>query len=399
MSKKNTEFYQKYCIGCGLCQSCDIARIEVNKNGFIQPNPKEKESFNKFCSEFCTASGRHSGDLSKNHIWGKFEKNGVFLAWSADDEVRHEASSGGVLTSLAGFLLENKLVDGIIHIGIKENSVLETCAYCSITKEEVALRSGSRYIISSVLKDLEQYLQGEQTYALIGRPCDIAVLRNYAKQDYRVDEKIKYMFSFFCAGAPSLVVNQKLLTAMGTNKDECISLKYRGNGWPGEATAIDKRGKEYKMSYEESWGRILGRDVYPMCRFCIDGIGELADISCGDAWYLTDAGQPNFTENKGRNVVFCRTEKGFDIFKKACEKGDVISERFENFEEELPRMQKYQFDRRTTMKSMLSAMKLFAKPVPSYNKKALGYYSKNANKKLKIKRFFGIIKRNLKGKI
>lgn len=39
----------------------------------------------------------------------------------------------------------------------------------------------------------------------------------------------------------------------------------------------------------------------------------MADISCGDAWYLTQEGKPDFSEHEGCNVVFVRSSAGEDV--------------------------------------------------------------------------------------
>lgn len=119
----------------------------------------------------------------------------------------------------------------------------------------------------------------------------------------QLKETIPYLFSFFCMGLPSESAQIKLLKKLECK--ECKSLDYRGNGWPGFATAIDKDSKVHQITYDESWGEILGRDLMPVCKFCIDGIGEMADIACGDAWYLTSENTPDFSEPCREECCIC----------------------------------------------------------------------------------------------
>ena len=37
-----------------------------------------------------------------------------------------------------------------------------------------------------------------------------------------------------------------------------------------------------------------------MCKFCVNGVGMYADISCGDLWNLDQNQRPEFTEGKGQ---------------------------------------------------------------------------------------------------
>ena len=79
-------------------------------------------------------------------------------------------------------------------------------------------------------------------YAFIGKPCDVTVLKNFQKLNPIIAEMIPITMSFFCAGLPSIDAQKKLLEEMGCNS-RVISLRYRGNGWPGYATANLENGK------------------------------------------------------------------------------------------------------------------------------------------------------------
>ena len=142
---------------------------------------------------------------------------------------------------------------------------------------------------------------------MIGKPCDIRVLREYIKEN-NLENTILYLLTFFCAGTPSIDANKKLLNFLNVNKNRIKNLTYRGNGWPGKTTIVQDDGKMYSTEYENSWGNYLGRDLQEICRFCWEGVGEAADISCGDGWYLEN-NRPTFTENLGRNVILARTLK------------------------------------------------------------------------------------------
>ena len=61
-----------------------------------------------------------------------------------------------------------------------------------------------------------------------------------------------------------------------------------------------------------------------MCRFCVDGVGELADVSCGDAWYLLPDGEPDCSEHEGRNFIFSRSDKGDSLVKEAFKAGYIF---------------------------------------------------------------------------
>lgn len=391
------EKLKEYCTGCGLCKSACAMEFRIDSKGFKIPQI-ETERQEEFCKNVCMVTGRPSDQFSVDNVWGNSKS--VFLGWSGDERIRLHASSGGVLTSLCCYLLDMGLVDGIIQTMSDTNIPYGTKTVISKSVDQVKQCMGSRYATSSPLENILDILKKEETYAFVGKPCDVAILRTYLNQHREYQEKIKYMLSFFCAGQPSEKAQLKLLQQLGCNNlKECKSLQYRGNGWPGFATAIKCDGTKSTMSYNESWGKILGRDVRKCCRVCLDGIGELADIACGDAWYLSSDGKPDFSEGIGRNVIFARTESGNMLLKEALEQEYIVLQDYGNYVDELKKIQKYQFDRRVTMQTMITAMKLAKKNVPCYNKKVLRELSRNASFIKKIKRFIGTFKRIKQGKI
>ena len=382
--------FEKYCTGCGLCASLKKADLIEDNKGFSHPINYDTD----FLSQVCPVAGIQSARLSKQNFWGRSEA--VYLGWSTDTTIREQASSGGILTTIAEYLLTENVVDGIIHIHVDSTQVYRNRTVISTTKEQVLAGSGSRYSISHPL-DIIGKIDHNKTYCLIAKPCDINVFRNYAKLNPKINDCIKVCISFFCMGLPSDDAQRKLLEKLQCS-DGCRSLNYRGNGWPGYATAVDNKGETHRVTYDESWGKILGRDLMSYCRYCIDGIGEEADIACGDAWYIKD-GKPDFDEHEGRNVIFARTELGELILRKASEKRRIELEEFTNYKEYLPVIQNSQFIRRATIISRIYALKLMGRPCPNYEFTLLKYYAKYVPLNTNIRGLLGMIRRIHAGKI
>ena len=203
-------------------------------------------------------------------------------------------------------------------------------------------------------------------------------------------------FILFCAGLPSNQAQQKLLDMLKVEKSGLSCLKYRGEGWPGETTAIDSLGKQYSLDYNTTWSKILGRDIMSACRYCLDSIGELADISCGDAWYLKD-NRPNFSERPGRNVIFARSKLGCEILNHLKDKHRV--ELTDVNIEEIKYSQACHYDRRATMSTKIFATKLMWKTTPKYSVNSLKKYKRAVTFKKRLRYGLGTIKRIIQGKI
>ena len=394
--KNNSKRYIDYCTGCGLCKSTYKAELKTDEKGFYRPDFLTEKGVD-FCSKICPASGKECVDYN-GEIWGKIDS--YCLGYSSNENIRYNASSGGALTTILIYLLKNHIVDAVIHVAENELDPLESIAVVSETEDEIIKRTGSRYCSTSTLINIEELLKQDKKYVLVGKPCDIVAMRNFAKQNPIVDEKIIYMLSFFCAGAPSRLAQEKLLEKVGCPKDECVHIKYRGNGWPGYATAEDKDGRIYSTTYQEAWSKTLGRDIRLGCRTCIDGIGELADISCCDAWhYDNDLKKTIFKEADGRNLIFARNAKGSKLLKAVLGSGDLIEIKDTYNLNDLKNIQGYQYHRRATLLYAVIALKLCGRTVPNYNLKLLLNYSKKIDLRSKLGVFKGTIIRIMKGRI
>lgn len=385
------KYLSEYCVGCGLCESLGKCKAKIDEKGYMHPEKGDS----KWLKSVCPAGGSQFSSMTASLIWGKTEA--VFEGWAIDSELRRKASSGGVITAIASYLLDKRIVDGVIHVCMKlgKPTATETCISYSL--QDLFNRCGSRYSISHPLEIIGQ-LDISKKYLFIGKPCDVTALKNYMRIDKEICERIPYVVSFFCAGLPSTFAQEKLLEELECKPSECVDLRYRGNGWPGFATAIDIKGNKHQIDYNSSWGKILGRDVMKACRFCMDGIGELADVSCGDLWYLTSDKKPDFNEKEGRNIIFTRTTKGLKLIEEARKNGYIHAEAYVEIDD-LQYIQFYQYDRRVTMLAKYAAMKLFFKTVPHYPMGFMKSFEKYATKKRYDAIFKGTLKRLIGMKI
>ena len=384
------EYLKEYCVGCGLCEALAKAKCEVDGNGFLHPVSGDE----KWLAQVCPSGGAQCCDMSTKEIWGRHEA--VYYGWSNDDYVRRTASSGGILTEIAAWAIENNIADSVLHTCVNPNSPTETICCESCTREEIIDRSGSRYSISHPLRILDS-IDRNKKYVFIGKPCDITALQNFLRINPEWKSSIVLTLSFFCAGLPSTGAQEKLLKHLECSPSDVASLRYRGDGWPGYTTAIDKQGKRYQTDYATSWGSILGRDIMKMCRFCLDGIGEMADISCGDAWYLTDNKKPDFTEAQGRNVIFARTRKGAEILKHINEQKKITLT--ETTTADLRFIQTYQWERKATMIDKIMSMTVKNKKTPRYRIKNVVAFATSVGVRKHFRIFKGTIKRIEQGKI
>lgn len=386
----------KLCLGCGACTQGSAASkltMTLSVDGYLRPRLKEELTrsedleFSKLCPGL---EVKHkSKDEYWTELWGPVHSSHV--GWSTDSEIRHGASSGGGITSTLCYLLDQNLVDAVLHIGVSSSDPLRNEWVISVDSEQAKSRSGSRYAPAAPLMGLNEVMSQHPRIAIVGKPCDIVAARKLASEFASVDRAIKYYISFMCAGVPSYSGTDAVITKLGTTPSEVTYFRYRGNGWPGYATAIDQAGQSFQMSYQESWGRILNKHLQLRCKICVDGTGEFADITFADAWHGGDEGYPLFEEQAGRSLILARSDRGVELLNGAVSHGYIEREPLDLGE--VIKMQPYQAIRKKLLLSRVVAMRLFGLQPPRYDIRNMFKLSLTAGLKPNAVSFLGMAKR------
>lgn len=387
------------CMGCGLCEGLfgpQAVRLELNRAHYFTPRelvPLSEEQ-RRLLARVCPGiTLRHLGGSSGHHpIWGPCLE--LSICHAADPQTRHRGSSGGGVSAICVELLEAGLADYVVQIGASRANPLHNEVKVSRCRDEVLAQAGSRYSPSSPLVRIDQMLDQPGRFVFVGKPCDVAALRQLGREDRRVGEKVVAMLSFMCAGVPSLGGTYDLLGKMGAEPGLVRSLRYRGEGWPGLTKVVLEDGSEKQMSYEEAWGTILNRRLLLRCKICLDGTGEFADIVGADAWQGREDGYPDFAEHEGRSLVLVRTETGRRLLQHCLKQGALVRSQ-EIAPGDIAGMQPYQVHRRQGLWSRLWAMRLLGSPVPDYDPALLLRAAGQARLGLHLRSFLGMIRREL----
>lgn len=352
------------CSGCGACVliSSRVSMKEVD--GFLRPTvcgdleggPAERRQFLDVCPGIGLSEPRSEG--ATHAVFGRYVS--VWEAAATDSETRFAGSSGGVLTALEGLLLTSGAVTEVRAAAADAARPTKTVPV-TITSREQALRaSGSRYAPVATTASLREV---STPYAFVGKPCEVSALRRVTRSSNAVPAP-EVILSFFCAGTPRQTATDALLSDLGILPDEVVDLHYRGDGWPGEFRVRAEDGRVRALSYEESWGGHLGRDLQWRCKICVDGTGEDADIAVGDFWRSDDRGFPIFGEGPGNSVAIARTSKGHALLMQAEAKG-LIELKALGLDRVAP-VQPLQVMRRRTLAARLIGRLLSGRRVPHY---------------------------------
>jgi coenzyme F420 hydrogenase subunit beta len=385
------------CLGCGLCESIcgsDNVKMELQKDGFYHPNVKnidaEKEKIiQKVCPSINVVNDEPLNTESK--IWGNIEE--LYSTYSTDDEIRTKGSSGGTISGIAASLLEHKIVDAVLQVGGDSDDYTRNTLRISQTRNDVLECASSRYAPALVFNKIIEFFEStEFNFAFVGKPCDISALKNLLEAYPQYQKRIKLTMAIVCAGLPSINATEKLISDFKP-KLPIKGLVYRGNGWPGFFSFKDKEKNEYKMSYNDSWGHVLGKQIHFRCKICPDGIGLQADFAIGDAWETKD-GYPDFTEKEGHSLLIVRTERGKNILKK-IEGFNALEVKILE-KDKLKLMQPYQYNRRTRAGARVLAYSLAKGVWFNFKNLNIKRNSLSISPKLSVREFIGTFKRSLK---
>ena len=382
------------CTGCGLCASVSAGAIAMDDgsgyNRPVQTRPISVASETIIANACPGVVVEPWREVTKSSpYWGP--ANFIGVGHSLDSETRFRGSSGGVITALAAYALRSGLVDRVLHATADPANPTGNITVCSRSEADIIDGAGSRYAASSPLAEIESWLAEGDSFAFIGKPCDVSALRRLARTDPRIDRQVPLMLAFFCAGVPNRKGAENVVRAMGLDFDKLKSFRYRGHGWPGNAAAEMQDGRVAEMSYGESWGRYLAKEVQFRCKICPDAVGGSADISCADAWYGDDQGYPAFEEKDGRSLIMSRTERGRKVLNLALADGALAIESLSVGE--IDKMQPSQALRKQLVSSRLAAMRVALKPTLTVQGTMTEVASAQAKPTLKIRNFLGMLRR------
>jgi coenzyme F420 hydrogenase subunit beta len=388
------------CTGCGLCAGVSLGAVtmETLPPGYARPVQHRPlpDAAERAIAEACPGAviAPWPTEAFVDPSWGPYRR--VCVGWASDPDLRFTASSGGALSALLVHALRSGLTDRVIHVGADPDQPMRNQVLVSTSEAQVIAGAGSRYASSSPLADIETQLSSGGRFVFVGKPCDVSALRRLAALDRQVARSVAFTLSFFCAGVSSYAAGSRILARLGVEADDVAAFRYRGHGWPGAATATLQTGQTAELSYEESWGAILSKEVQFRCKICPDAVGGVADIACGDAWIGADArGYPSFAEADGRSLVIIRTAAGERLAEAAVAAGALVLEPLDV--DEIDRMQPGQARRKRLVRSRTLALAATLQPRPRMGGTCVDEAAGRAGKAEAARSFLGAVRRILTG--
>jgi len=148
------------------------------------------------------------------------------------------------------------------------------------------------------------------------------------------------------------------------------------------------------MSYEDSWGGHLSKEVQFRCKICPDAVGGVADVACADAWYGGETGYPTFEEMDGRSLILTRSPFGEALLSSAITAGKIEASPIDKAEINL--MQPSQVRRKRMMRARRAACHVSGRTPPVVSGLEVGKAAAQAPLGLQLREFAGTLRRILR---
>jgi coenzyme F420 hydrogenase subunit beta len=366
------------CAGCGLCASLagpERLHMAVTSAGRMRPQPEAAlgaetlERIREVCPGLRAtgADPRQLGTEGAFHpVWGPIRS--IQRGWAADPDVRFRSAAGGSLTALGVFLLESGAVEAILHVRASSRAPLLTDAQVSTTPAQVRSAARSRYGPAAPLVHVHRLLDEGRRFAVVGKPCDVAAIRNLARVDERVEAQIPYCLTIFCGGVPTHQTARRIAAHWGVREEEIAEFRWRGFGWPGPTHVETRDGRVFDLTYEQAWydDSVPWRyDLQYRCKICPDAIGELGDVTCPDGWVMRN-GVPIHEEAPGQNLLIARTRSGEHLVARAAAAGALELRPFEL--KELDAMHADHLPRKLSHPARVAALRVLGEPAPRFER-------------------------------
>lgn len=322
-----------YCIGCGGCAVHD-KQIKIRDNSFGMPQAElaGNSSSNEICPFASDISEDEISDKLYQHNANYDERIGSyisnFIGFVAEARYRESGSSGGMVSWVLAQLLLRGEIDGVIHVGAREDSGYEYRV--SETLDEILENSKSRYFPVHYDVALNSILGNGKKYAFVGVPCFVKSLRLLSLKNEQIAQSVKYCIAIFCGHQKTKAFSEMIAMQQGILPSRIKSVDFRvktknlpASRYNNRVTYTDsagevRRGEPVPIGklYGLDWG--LGYFKPRACDWCDDIAGETADLSCGDAWLPEVVNDPH-----GNNILITRNPLIDSIINEGIESGAV----------------------------------------------------------------------------
>ena len=199
------------CTGCGTCVGIcplDAIQMVIHKSKGIYIPEINEEKCNKcgICVDVCPGRSVDFKSLNQQ-IFSRQPEDSIlgnyincYTGHATDYDIRYNSASGGLVTALLVFALEEGMIDGALVTKMRDDSPLEPQPFIARTREEIISAARSKYCPVPANTGLRDIIKEEGRFAVVGLPCHIHGVRKAESVNNKLKDKIVFHLGLFCCG-------------------------------------------------------------------------------------------------------------------------------------------------------------------------------------------------------
>ena len=365
------------CNRCGSCVGLSQGKIVFSdKTGdylpkiISEPDDKTSDLIWQACAgkEFDFPGFRNKIYTSQTpfHVYtGPYQS--ISIGYARNDEVRKQGASGGILSAVLIWLLENKMIDGAVVTGMSDTEPWLSKSYIATTSAQIIEAAQSKYIITSVNEILPEIGSFKGRLAYVGLPGQVQSIRKLQQANHPWVQNIEYIFGPFYGNTLHFSSVRSFLKSYEYNDyTQITKLYFRYGEWPGNMRVEFRNGEVIQLPKFHA-NYLIPFHILKNSLLCSDLSNEFTDISGGDAW------APVYEERgKGFSMVIARSEKGQHILEQMQQQGVLDLQPIDENEAITMHSHGYDLKKRGTF-IRIRYRKMLGLPVPDYGYTVSGF--------------------------
>lgn len=308
------------CCGCNACGDvCPKQAISfvTDNEGFWYPEVNLQKCVDcHLCEKVCPIIEKADGIQ-------RFREPKVFAAYTKNEAIRLDSTSGGIHSTLAQEVYSRGgYVGGAIY-----NHDHTVSHMVSNEESDLPRIRSSKYLQSNLqgqYKEVKNLLEQGKEVFYCGAPCQIQALYKYLRKEY---DNLSTC-DFICLGVNSPKVFLKYMDYLEQKhgaKAKEIKFKNKKWGWHNFSLRVNfENGQEYcEDRYHDLFfiGYLQSRNfMRPSCYQCqFRTYPQRSDITLADFWGLENIDK-SLDQDKGTSLVMINSEKGLSLFERVKDK-------------------------------------------------------------------------------
>ncbi len=291
----------------------------------------------------------------------------ISIGFAQNNEVRKQGASGGILSAILIWLLENKMIDGAVVTGMSAKEPWLSESFIATNAAQILEAAQSKYIITSVNEILPEIGRFQGRLAYVGLPGQVQSIRKLQQANHPWVQNIDYIFGPFYGNTLHFSSVSSFLRSYGyKDYTQITKLYFRYGEWPGNMRVEFRNGEVIQLPKFHA-NYLIPFHILKNSLLCSDLSNEFTDISGGDAW------APVYVERgKGFSMVIARSEKGQHILEQMQKQGVLDLQPIDENEAITMHSHGYDLKKRGTF-IRIRFRKMLGLPVPDYGYTISGF--------------------------